>query len=529
MFNGHSIPGSACLIAGAEHLDERCCAKFMVEEERAVEPVEDDFAHNSNYLAHDHEEDDSGSDDGPLAARSYLLNELAELLLWPPSPPAVSSRGTRLATESSSRNSKQVWRGKRNFRSGAIYKGEWQGQYRHGFGVQRWSDGVRYEGQWREGRAHGSGRFVHPNRGSYIGEWRSNRASGMGLYRDSDGSMTYRGEFFRDLPHGSGVERVASGAQYWGQFDSGSKAGFGVYVWADRTQYLGMWRNNANNGKGEFVSIKGHHFMGGWQDSVIHGIGRFRWPSGHEYTGAYMQDLKHGFGVFVWPDGRRFEGFWHLGQPQGEGMMTSREGWRRRAKLSTDKDRALLPSPSATVTTTSDTIHQDADAPLSTSAPSLAREAPPAGPPNAIPIPRFASASKIALQVESYQQRQQEGRCQSEQEATHQQRRLEGHRQNDQEAHQQRQLEGHRQNDQDGQNLLGRNREAGPPEKPGNRFFGKPGMLMRGEFQDDPGMELSSVGNDGVSKQRSPERELRREHLEQLLPHEQRKLIQQLR
>ena len=43
------------------------------------------------------------------------------------------------------------------FENGAVYRGEWKGLDRHGFGVQKWEDGAKYEGQWFENKAHGKG------------------------------------------------------------------------------------------------------------------------------------------------------------------------------------------------------------------------------------------------------------------------------------------------------------------------------------------------------------------------------------
>lgn len=34
------------------------------------------------------------------------------------------------------------------FKNGAVYKGQWKGEVRHGFGIQIWPDGARYEGHW---------------------------------------------------------------------------------------------------------------------------------------------------------------------------------------------------------------------------------------------------------------------------------------------------------------------------------------------------------------------------------------------
>ena len=34
------------------------------------------------------------------------------------------------------------------FKNGVVYKGEWSGNVRHGYGVQIWPDGAKYEGMW---------------------------------------------------------------------------------------------------------------------------------------------------------------------------------------------------------------------------------------------------------------------------------------------------------------------------------------------------------------------------------------------
>jgi len=103
--------------------------------------------------------------------------------------------------------------------------------------------------------------------------------------------------------------------------------------------------------------------------------------------------------------------------------MTSRDGWRRRAKLSMDPDKpgtataaptqALHPAQEsrATVATTSDMGSPPAANPAG-KAPSAA---PPDAPPDAIPIPRFASASRTALEVEAHHRRNLEDRRQNDQ------------------------------------------------------------------------------------------------------------------
>ena len=43
------------------------------------------------------------------------------------------------------------------FKNGVVYKGEWKGNVRHGYGVQTWPDGAKYEGNYVDGRKCGQG------------------------------------------------------------------------------------------------------------------------------------------------------------------------------------------------------------------------------------------------------------------------------------------------------------------------------------------------------------------------------------
>ena len=52
----------------------------------------------------------------------------------------------------------QRTRRRHQFKSGAVYDGEWTGNERNGFGTQRWADGAEYTGQWSQNTATGAGR-----------------------------------------------------------------------------------------------------------------------------------------------------------------------------------------------------------------------------------------------------------------------------------------------------------------------------------------------------------------------------------
>lgn len=90
-----------------------------------------------------------------------------------------------------------------SFPSGIVYKGEWLGVVKHGYGVQVWPDGAKYEGEWSEGKANGRGKFTHADGDAYEGEWKQDKANGEGVYIHSNGAR-YEGYWKDDLQCGRG-------------------------------------------------------------------------------------------------------------------------------------------------------------------------------------------------------------------------------------------------------------------------------------------------------------------------------------
>lgn len=66
-------------------------------------------------------------------------------------------------------DSKIVKRDPVNLATGAVYNGEWRGQFREGYGIQTWPDGSKYEGYWLNDKANGQGRLYHADGDVYEG------------------------------------------------------------------------------------------------------------------------------------------------------------------------------------------------------------------------------------------------------------------------------------------------------------------------------------------------------------------------
>jgi len=215
------------------------------------------------------------------------------------------------------------------FKTGATYKGQWLGNTRHGFGIQRWPDGSRYEGQWSRSAADGHGRFTFDDGDVYIGSWKLNRFHGLGAYYNLNNTVYY-GEWVEGQRQGYGTEvggGIQANVEYSGCFAKGHKDGSGLCKWPDGSEYQGEWRSNQITGNGAYFSAQGSRkYKGQWLESAKHGTGYYSWPDGRSYCGQYNKDQASGFGVFVWPDGSKYEGEWKAAKQHGMGRYVEKEG-----------------------------------------------------------------------------------------------------------------------------------------------------------------------------------------------------------
>ncbi|EGR32540.1 hypothetical protein IMG5_078660, partial [Ichthyophthirius multifiliis] len=110
------------------------------------------------------------------------------------------------------------------FKSQAVYDGEWKGNMRDGYGVQKWIDGAKYEGEWVNNKACGKGKFYHVDGDIFEGQWENDKANGYGIYYHTNGAK-YQGEWKNDLQHGNGIETWNDGSIFEGTYEFGKNKG----------------------------------------------------------------------------------------------------------------------------------------------------------------------------------------------------------------------------------------------------------------------------------------------------------------
>ena len=68
----------------------------------------------------------------------------------------------------------------KQWKTAAVYSGEWKNNGRHGYGTQEWPNGNKYEGDWAFGKRHGTGSMFLKLKGKkmrkvYAGQWKHDR------------------------------------------------------------------------------------------------------------------------------------------------------------------------------------------------------------------------------------------------------------------------------------------------------------------------------------------------------------------
>ena len=211
------------------------------------------------------------------------------------------------------------------YKSGAIYKGDWLGGFRHGKGIMSWPDGVVYEGDWAFGKAEGLGKLTYPS-GQYLkGNFMYNKLNGYGEIHNLENGYEYWGNWENDQQMGKGREEWNGGSSYEGNYEYGNKEGIGKYTWEDGTFYHGEWKNNKIHGLGFYKWADGRQYIGEWKNSKMNGFGISIWNHG-QYIGNYRDDKRWGFGVYIDNNKNKYEGFWENGQHKSLGRFTKNDG-----------------------------------------------------------------------------------------------------------------------------------------------------------------------------------------------------------
>lgn len=173
---------------------------------------------------------------------------------------------------------------KKQWVTGTVYKGEWKGNLKHGFGTQIWANGNKYEGEWERGMRHGHGTHARQSiftiftplilccTASFVSSWTT-------------------GDLWIKRPNQEALERI-----YTGNWKNDLKDGLGVFSYSDGSRYEGNWKTGLRHGQGTLYYPNGNEYVGEWQDGWQNGYGRLTYANEDVYEGDWLNGKREGPG-----------------------------------------------------------------------------------------------------------------------------------------------------------------------------------------------------------------------------------------
>lgn len=116
-----------------------------------------------------------------------------------------------------------------------------------GYGSKALSDGANYEGQLANGEPNGVGVAIKPGVYIYRGEWSGEEKNGFGTFESLKSHYTYTGEWHDNAWDGAGVYVTADKKIYEGELHHGSPDGFGVLTGNPKDPFreeVGQWNDS---------------------------------------------------------------------------------------------------------------------------------------------------------------------------------------------------------------------------------------------------------------------------------------------
>lgn len=151
----------------------------------------------------------------------------------------------------------------KDYKSGAVYRGQVANNKRCGHGLFAWPDGTRYEGEFVDNSRHGLGVQSWPDGSYYDGSFLNDAKHGSGFHLWSNGE-TYEGKFFKDRCHGPGVYSWPNRAQYNGTFYIDKKEGYGTFTFTSGARFEGLYKCDTRTGPGVLTYPDERQDVGLW-------------------------------------------------------------------------------------------------------------------------------------------------------------------------------------------------------------------------------------------------------------------------
>lgn len=128
--------------------------------------------------------------------------------------------------------------------------------------------------------------------------------TGKANKRYEDGSY-YSGDFFNDMPHGTGSMTYPDGNIYSGEWTNGQVEGQGTLTFKNGEKYIGQFSNGEMDGQGTYYWPKGEKYVGSFVKGKMTGHGTYYWANGDHFEGIWVNGKRSGKGTYYWANGRK--------------------------------------------------------------------------------------------------------------------------------------------------------------------------------------------------------------------------------
>ena len=233
---------------------------------------------------------------------------------------------------------KRTGQGTYHYADGDDHVGGYKDNKRHGQGTytfgpdSEWA-GDEYVGGYKDNKRIGQGTYTFANGSKWVGEWENDYRNGYGIYYNVDGSV-YQEGIFKDDVFLYAQKKSKSDSQLpncVGQRSAAWQNCFGTYIFSSGSKYVGEFRDDKFHGQGTYTYGDGEKYVGEYKDGNKHGQGTYTWGSdtewsGDEYVGEWKNDNKHGQGTYTYANGSHWVGAWENGDKNGYGIYYNGDG-----------------------------------------------------------------------------------------------------------------------------------------------------------------------------------------------------------
>ena len=134
-----------------------------------------------------------------------------------------------------------------------------------------------YAGQITEDRQiTGRGLFIYDDGRKYIGHWTGGNMDGYGILFNTDGSISYQGDFKNGTIDGNGIYYLPGGHYYIGAFENNKMKGFGALHYNNGVSWEGEFNDHKKNGIGLLKTNTGDYILCEFENDVLKGKATLR-------------------------------------------------------------------------------------------------------------------------------------------------------------------------------------------------------------------------------------------------------------